>query len=101
MIYSSLGENILNFKDFEFLIYQTVHLVNRRPVAFKYALRFCSGEEMPTPITPELICHGYELLSVNVIPELQPYPEWIYPNPTTIIKSNPLKLNKVRHQLII
>ena len=79
-------------------------MVNRRPVAFKDALRSCSGEEIPTPITPEPICRGYELLSVNIIPELQPYHEpdleWIYPNPTTKIKSNLLKLNKVLHQLI-
>ena len=104
MIYSSIGKNVLSFKDFEFLIFQTTHLVNRRPVAFKDSLRSFDGEAIPDPITPEILLRGYELLSVNLIPDLQncpePDPDWIYPNPTSKIKSNFSKLGKIRDNLL-
>ena len=62
------------------------------------------GEAIPDPITPELLLRGYDLLLVNLIPELQncpePYSDRIYSNQTSKIKSNLSKLSKVRENLI-
>ena len=70
LIHGSIKTNILSYKDFEFLICQTVHIINRRPIAFKEALRD-TLLEAPTPITPEKLLKGHDLVSSNVIPELQ------------------------------
>ena len=67
----SIRTNVLKFRDFEFLVAQSIHIVNRRPIAFKDSLRDVSGEIMPCPITPELLLHGYDLLSINLVPSLQ------------------------------
>ena len=68
----------MKYRDFEFLIAYVVHLINRRPVALKDALRDTIGEDIPDPITPECLIHGYDLISVNIIPELQvdSEPDW-------------------------
>ena len=55
LIFSSIGKNILNLRDFEIIVYKTIFLINKRPVAFKDALRDTSGEEVPEPITHELL----------------------------------------------
>lgn len=68
LIYSSIGRNVLSLEDFEFLIYQTLNIINKRPIAFKESLR--GNTEVPCPITPEMVTRGYELPSVNLIPEL-------------------------------
>ena len=69
-IYSTIKNNVLKFKDFEFLIIQATHMINKRPVAFKDELRN-DFDNVPNVITPELLIHGYELVTVNIIPELQ------------------------------
>ena len=67
---------MLSRVDFDFLIAQVVHLVNRRPIAFKEGLRNDSVSlDIPSPITPEILLHGRELVSVNIIPCLQPNSE--------------------------
>ena len=78
MIYGAIGKNVVSYRDFEFLIAHTVHLINRRPIAFKEALRDMVGDHIPDPITPENLIHGYDLVSVNVIPELYngSEPDW-------------------------
>ena len=103
LIYGSIGRNILSYRDFEFLICQTVHIVNRRPVAFKEACRDSSGNNIPEVITPECLIRGYNLLSVNVIPDLQrnPEPDWLpSSNHVTNIKNSYTNLQKVRNKLI-
>ena len=105
LINKSIGTNILEFRDFEFLIGQACHLVNRRPISYKEALRDSNEESVPHPITPEKLLHGYDLLSINVIPDLQPDPE-IDPeyllNTTSPEKISNIyeKLKKVRKRLI-
>jgi hypothetical protein len=44
-------------------------MVNRRPIAFKEALR--DTVDVPNPITPEQLIKGYELVSICMIPDLQ------------------------------
>ena len=96
---------ILTFRDFEFLICKTIHLVNRRPIAFKEALRD-SHLDVPDPITPELLIRGYTLPSINLIPELQGFPNEIDPewsaniHPSNNVKCKFEKLQKVRSNLI-
>ena len=100
LIYGSIKNNILDFREFEFIICKVVHLVNRRPIAFKSALRDFSGTEVPEPITPENLIRGYNVVSLNIIPDLHPDsiddPEWsqfdVHQN---IIRSNS-KLKIVR-----
>ena len=66
-------------------------------------MRDSTGEAVPDAITPEVLIRGYDLLSVNVIPELQrtPEPEWL-PNddPQSKVRNNYEKLQKVRSKLI-
>ena len=71
LIFGSIRNLILDFSDFEFLIAHAVHMINRRPIAFKEALRDQTViSEIPCPLTPEIILHGYELVSLSVIPDL-------------------------------
>jgi len=72
LLSGSVKKNILPFRDFEFFVSQVVHIVNRRPIAFKEGLRDTSGDIVPDTITPELLIHGRKLLSINVVPSLQP-----------------------------
>ncbi|XP_066947446.1 uncharacterized protein [Macrobrachium rosenbergii] len=102
LLFGSIGKNILPYRDFEFIVCKTVHLVNRRPIAFKEALRDSSGDCVPDSITPEVLIRGYDLLSLNIIPELQrnPEPEWMPFEPLNKVKNNYEKLQKTRNKLI-
>ena len=75
LIHGALRNNVLDFRDFEFFVEQTVHLVNRRPIAFKEGIRDSITDEVPDAITPEILIHGHELLSINIIPDLQGNPD--------------------------
>ena len=105
LIFGSIKNNILTYFDFEFLICNVVHLVNRRPIAFKDALRDNNIDYVPEPITPEQIIRGYELSSLNLIPDLQPIPlddQDFDPNNSSSsnITDNYSKLCKVRKYLV-
>ena len=72
LLVKSIGKNILTFEEFQLLIQKTNHILNRRPLTFKESLRETSTTDLPEPITPEHLIFGRELLSVNIIPALQP-----------------------------
>lgn len=103
LINKSIKTNVLDIFDFQFLIDKVTHLVNRRPIAFKECL---SSEEtdISNPITPEMLVHGYELLSLNVIPELHYTEEdsdWSDSNLSySQCNANIAKLKKVRQNVI-
>ena len=83
---------------------QAVHLVYRRPVAYRESLRDCTTDSLPVPITPELLIRGYNL-SVSIIPSLQSLDDLeLDPNfdtdPISIIRDSNAKLRKVRTNLI-
>ena len=103
LIFGSIKNNILDYPDFEFLISYVVHLANRRPIAFKEALRDDKLDSVPEPITPELLIRGYELTSINIIPDLQYSPpvdpDWTE-NSSTSVKDSYAKLRKVRIDLL-
>lgn len=75
LIFGAIRNMVLNFFDFQLLIIQTVHLVNKRPIAFQEALREGCLVDVPSPITPELLTKGRELTAVGVIPALQGAPD--------------------------
>ncbi|XP_068234314.1 uncharacterized protein [Palaemon carinicauda] len=91
-------------QDFEYLVCHAVHLINRRPIAFKEALRDCSNN-VPTPITPEELIHGYSLVSLNIIPALQADPDsdedfQVYFDVVHKIKTSYEKLKQIRTNLL-
>ena len=106
LIECSIRNMVLDYLDFEFAIQNIVHLVNRRPVAFKEFLRNNYGHEsVPSPITPEILVKGHELNSVNLIPHLHPLPRaddsWVPDiNPVSHIQDSYRKLRKARENLI-
>ena len=66
-IFKSIRKNVLTFTDFAFLINKTIHLINRRLIAFKYNLQssnLMDELDVSSPITPELLLRGYYLPSV-------------------------------------
>ena len=103
LIYGFIKKNVLSRKDFEFMIHQTIHLVNRRPIAFKEVLSEIPNNEVPEPITPEKLIKGYDLESVNIIPNLHFScdRDWL-PDSDAVsrVRSGYFKLNKVRNSLI-
>ncbi|XP_068210785.1 uncharacterized protein [Palaemon carinicauda] len=104
LLYTSIHKHVLYLRDFEFFVGQTVHLLNKRPIAFKEALRDTMCDEIPDPITPEILIHGRSLLSVSIIPELHVVdddPAWLAKgNNVGNIVDGYLELGKVRQKLI-
>ncbi|XP_068224857.1 uncharacterized protein [Palaemon carinicauda] len=104
LIFSAIKTWVLSLPDFEYLVCNVVHLANKRPIAFKESLRETEADSCPEPITPEMLVKGYELVSLNLIPDLQEVPddpEWkMSSSPTEIIKDEYEKLRKVRYNLL-
>ena len=99
LIYGAIRNNVLPHRDFEFLVEQTVHLINRRPIVFKEALRD-NIDDVPEPITPERLIHGCDLVSVNVIPDMHEDSEGEEYSPVEKIRSNFDKCKAIRKSLI-
>ena len=104
LLSGSIGRNTLKNRDFEFFMEEAKHLVNRRPVAFKESLRDCSMNILPTPITPEQLIHGRELVSMNLIPGLQALDDNFDPKNISVsadrLRDLYYKLRKVRGNLV-
>ena len=103
MINGLVGKQNLDIFDFQFLLDQTVCLVNKRPIAFKEALRDNSVEKvLPAPISPESLLRGHDLATLNILPsrEVDIDPDWL---PEKDSKSRVInsfeKLNKNREKL--
>ena len=103
LIKKSVGKSILTTSDFQFIVAKVIHLINRRPIAFKDSLRSLPDGEIPTAVTPEMLTRGRELVSVNVIPRLHPSdqsdPYWSSLEPTEHIKNTYDKLEKISSKL--
>lgn len=98
LITKSIGKNILSFPDFQTLIYRTVHIVNRRPVAFKETLRDFVDADLPTPITPEMLLYGRELVSLNIIPQPQ-FDDFHYEENPNFMRQSLEKISRVHKKL--
>ena len=80
---------------------KNIFLVNKRPVAFKDDLRDISDEEVPEPITPELLLKGYDLPCVNILPSLHSAdPDWNPSNAVTKLSEDFVKLQRVKDNLV-
>ena len=104
LFYGAVRNNVLERPDFELLVAQTTHLINKRPVAFQDSLRETNSKnEMPEVITLELLLKGTNLVSMNVIPALDDIdddPEWISPSDKYLtIRQEFTKLRKTRNNL--
>ncbi|XP_068239919.1 uncharacterized protein [Palaemon carinicauda] len=104
LLFGSIKNLVLSYDDFEFIVCHTVHLVNRRPIAFKESLREEDLDFVPEPITPEQLVKGYELTSMNLLPELQGIPDedpdWQPCVNPQQVKDEYMKLRKVRNNLL-
>ena len=102
LLFGAIKNNVLTYYDFDFLVSNVVHLVNRRPIAFKDALRDNNTDFVPEPITPEQLIRGYELSSLNLIPDLQPFSDPVYDGNTntTSVQDGYFKLRKIRESLV-
>ena len=70
LLSGAIKNYVLEMREFEFIVANATHLVNRRPVAFKDSLRD-NGLVAPKAISPEQLIHGFALPSVNIIPSIQ------------------------------
>ena len=71
LITKSIGKLIMELPDFQLLITKTQHIINRRPVAFKEVLQNSDEEDVLSPITPEMLIYGRELVSMDLIPHAE------------------------------
>jgi len=107
LIYGAIRKRILDYFDFDLIVAQMKDILNKRPIAFKQSLRDKVDDEVPQPITPELLIKGYYCATLNIIPDLQPTvideedktPTW-GENLVKEIKYHYNKLSEVRKYLI-
>ena len=99
LLFGSIGKNVLEIRQFEFIMCKTINLINKRPIAFKEGLRD-SMNDVPNAITPELLIHGYDLPSINLIPQLQAEETDNWEEPVEYVKNTYFKLQKVRTKLV-
>ena len=102
LINKTIRTNIVDYFEFEFLITKTVHLINKRPIAFQHFLRDSSGEDIPV-LSPEILLRGYELPAVNIVPAYHESrdledPDWSV-NPGVLAYKNHDKITKIRKKL--
>lgn len=99
LLFGAIGNNIVKYTEFEYLVAECNHLVNRRPIGFKEPLRDSSNETVvPVSITPEMIVHGHELITTNIIPDLEKNEENYDPPGSPVAMYS--KLSKIRNALI-
>ena len=81
---------------------QAIHIINKRPVAFRDCLRSDSivTPEVPLPITPEVLSKGYELPTLCVIPSNPLDEEWKDGKKQDLTKVNFSQLAQCRERLI-
>ena len=59
LLFGAIRNNVVEFRDFEVIVANVIHLLNRRPVAFKEALRHESiNNWVPSCFTPEILLRG-------------------------------------------
>ena len=103
LIFGSIKNIILPLRDFEFILNQTIHIANKRPIAFKETLRDSNFNEVPDIISPESLIRGYHLFSINIIPQFHEISDDLSWDPDTQpcdrVKNNFEKMQKVRKNL--
>ena len=70
LLFGAIGRKVLTYSEFEFTVSECIHIVNKRPIGILEPLRDSNTQEtLPITLTPELIIHGYELISPNILPQ--------------------------------
>ena len=69
LLHGAIGKNILSLNEFQLFVSNVLCLTNKRPIAFKEALRDSDLSNAPDPITPELLIRGYSLPTMNIVPQ--------------------------------
>ena len=101
LLFGSIRNKILDILDFQFQVAQTVHLLNRRPLFFKEAVRDGVTDILPSPITPEILIRGYELVSMNLVPQLnKPLDDYVPFCNAAHVSDSQEKLAKCRATLV-
>ena len=105
LIYKSIRTVMLNYFEFDFLMYKIIDLLNKRPIAFKESLRGLPEDAVPFCITPEILLKGYECCTINIIPKFQGYDEEVVdpsfdPTSTDELVDSYHKLVAVKSRLI-
>ena len=96
LLYGCIRNNIINYSDFELVVAECTHIMNRRPIGFRDALRDTSTRDtIPNCVTPEMIVFGRELISVNILP-MDNETDWKPPGSPIALFQN---LAKLRHSL--
>ena len=101
IIRKTIRNNILPWRDFEFLMHKTKMLVNKRPIAFQNSLNKLDDDvESLIAITPEMVVKGRDIPCLNV---LQPVHEDEMDTDNTAdvntIRQRHKKLTKLRTRL--
>ena len=103
LLFKSIRNIILDYFDFELMVQKALHLVNKRPVAFKDGLRDLKPDETPDAITPEMLMRGYETCTLNVIPQLHGEdledPDFSMEDSTSAVKSRYDNLRTVKSRI--
>ena len=99
LIFGAIKNNVLDYFQFESVIVEATHLINKRPVSFQNSLRD-SSDIVPRAITPELLLHGYDLPTLNCVPSFQPTEQTDPDYSPHQIRNTFLKLQKIRENLI-
>ena len=107
IITSSIRNNILDYFDFEYLVQETKMLINKRPIAFKSLLNKMDVNDIPSPLTPEMIVKGHDVPCISIIPQLNTsenddcwdYNDELLSNNQDLIITKFNKLKKVRRNL--
>ena len=69
ILHAGIGKKLLTLRSFEFLVAETAHLMNKRPIALKEMLSANEvTNEVPFALTPEIILKGYSVPSMNILP---------------------------------
>ena len=102
LIFGTIQKKVLPLQDFEYVVEQTISLVNKRPICFKEGLRNYDPNEITfEPITPEIILKGYYVTDLNIEPGLQPEQLGTWEKaPIDSIRTSYEKLRVCRQKLI-
>lgn len=65
---SCTGQNVLNIRDFEFLVKEAMCIINKRPVAYKNNLTSSNVDTLlDSCITPERLIKGFDVPSMSIL----------------------------------
>ena len=99
LIFGSIGNNAVNYSNFELLLAECKNIVNKRPICLKETLRDNSlNDPIPSVLTPELIIYGYELVTVSVLPNTSK-DDWVPPNSPKLIYDNLTEIRQNLHKI--